>query len=443
MIVRIRLFKTILIASCLLGAVASSRVEGQPTLPAPNAFARLTQQELQLLLADVAEANPQVLERFKEDPGLKKAQLDNLRQLLAFASEAQRTLVRSNPQFVAELENIRAEVIAVNYDRHLHKGKAQPSFGSITPAAMTAYWGDNVGSRLTAETKAQRKAGFEKFLTAKVHFLKGDDPALKDKEPTPEEVAQARDVYAKIRIYSDEYAKNASRLPLTFRQKVDLQVKLQQAQFLAREYAEKLHNEVAATDAEIGEYLKSHPELDPATKRAKAEKVLARAKSGEDFAALANEFSEDPGNKNQQNEPQGGLYADVSRGTMLPEFELAALALTPGQIAPQVVETDFGFHIIKLERKGEAPAGTYDVRHILVATAVPDPSNPSGRPLPLKEYARKEIESEKEQKIIDRVVAANKISVPEDFVVPSPEVKPAPATPATPKRATRRPRKRT
>ena len=442
---RIRFLKTILIASCLLGAVAGSRVDGQPpraTTPLqPSAFTRLTQQEIQLVLADVAEVNPQVLDRFKDDPELRKMQLANLRQLLALASEAQKTLLPNNPQFAAELENIRAEVTAVNYDRHLNKGKdAQSSFASITPAAVTAYWGDDIGSRLTAGTKAQRKAGFEKFLSTKVYFLKGNDAALKDKELTTEEVAQARELYAKMRIYSDEYERNAARLPASFRQKVELQVKLQQAQFLARMYSEKLHRQIAATDAEIAEYVKSHPELDPAAKRAKAEKILARAKSGEDFATLANEFSEDPGNNNQKNEPQGGLYADVGRGVMVPPFEAAALALMPGQIAPQLVETDFGFHIIKLERKGEAPSGTYDVRHILIATAISDPANPGGRPLPLKDHARKEVEGEKEQKIIDRIVAANKISVPEDFVVPSTEAKPASATP---KSTTRRTRKRT
>jgi len=50
----------------------------------------------------------------------------------------------------------------------------------------------------------------------------------------------------------------------------------------------------------------------------------------------------------------------------MPEFEAAALALQEGQVSPELVETSYGFHIIKLERKLGKKAGsdaeTYDVR---------------------------------------------------------------------------------
>ncbi len=94
-------------------------------------------------------------------------------------------------------------------------------------------------------------------------------------------------------------------------------------------------------------YIAEHPELDPKDKKSKAEEVLQRAKSGEDFTKLAQEFSEDPGSKDK-----GGLYESVKPGQMLPEFEQAALALEPGQLAPSPVETQYGYHIIKLEKKG-------------------------------------------------------------------------------------------
>ena len=89
------------------------------------------------------------------------------------------------------------------------------------------------------------------------------------------------------------------------------------------------------------------------TKKAKAEEILKRAQDGEDFAKLADEFSEDPGNKTPDGKKKGGLYENVTKGKMVPEFEAAALALEPGQIAPNLVETQFGYHIIKLDRKGE------------------------------------------------------------------------------------------
>jgi parvulin-like peptidyl-prolyl isomerase len=72
-----------------------------------------------------------------------------------------------------------------------------------------------------------------------------------------------------------------------------------------------------------------------------ATNVLARARKGEDFAALAKEFSEDPGSKDK-----GGEYT-FPRGQMAPEFEAAAFSLQTNQIS-DIVTTTFGYHIIRL-----------------------------------------------------------------------------------------------
>jgi peptidyl-prolyl cis-trans isomerase D len=77
-------------------------------------------------------------------------------------------------------------------------------------------------------------------------------------------------------------------------------------------------------------------------KRAQAEKLLAEAKAGKDFANLARQFSED-----QASAVNGGDLGNFSRGTMVPAFEQAAFSLKPGELS-NLVETPFGFHIIKL-----------------------------------------------------------------------------------------------
>ena len=82
--------------------------------------------------------------------------------------------------------------------------------------------------------------------------------------------------------------------------------------------------------------------------RKKMDGILARAKKGEDFAALAKEFTEDSGSKET-----GGLYEDFARGKMVKPFEDAAFSIPPGQISG-VVETEYGFHVLKVEgRKKE------------------------------------------------------------------------------------------
>ncbi len=83
--------------------------------------------------------------------------------------------------------------------------------------------------------------------------------------------------------------------------------------------------------------------------KAKADEILKRVKAGEDFAALAKEYSEDDSNK-----LKGGDLDYFSRGTMVPEFEQAAFAMKPGEISNEPVKTSYGFHIIKLVDRKEA-----------------------------------------------------------------------------------------
>jgi hypothetical protein len=197
-------------------------------------------------------------------------------------------------------------------------------------------------------------------------------------------------------------------------------------------FSEKLAERTKVTDEEVDKYIAEHPEFDTSEKQAKAQEILARAQAGEDFAALANEFSEDPGNQaGPDAQPRGGLYEDVRLGQMVKPFEEAALAVEPGQVVPNLVESDFGYHIIKLEAKNAAPEGadqqgagttaageTYDVRHILISTGYKDPENPLGRETPVKVYVRNKLEEEREKQTIDEIVAKNNIQVPEDFDVP-------------------------
>ena len=75
--------------------------------------------------------------------------------------------------------------------------------------------------------------------------------------------------------------------------------------------------------------------------RSRIEDVLRRARAGQDFAALAREFSDEPGAASS-----GGSLGTFGHGAMVPPFERAAFALSVGQIS-DIVETPFGYHVIR------------------------------------------------------------------------------------------------
>ncbi|HJV35145.1 peptidylprolyl isomerase [Geomonas sp.] len=85
----------------------------------------------------------------------------------------------------------------------------------------------------------------------------------------------------------------------------------------------------------------------------KADAVLKRVKGGEDFAAIAKAESSCP------SAAQGGDLGDFTRGQMVSAFETTAFTLKPGQIS-EVVETQFGYHIIKVTEKHEASTDKYE-----------------------------------------------------------------------------------
>jgi peptidyl-prolyl cis-trans isomerase C len=94
-----------------------------------------------------------------------------------------------------------------------------------------------------------------------------------------------------------------------------------------------------------------------------AKEVIALLKEGADFAELAKNKSTGPSG------PNGGSLGKFGRGQMVPAFENAAFALENGKITPKPVQTQFGWHVIKVESKEIAPAPTIEVmREQLVQT---------------------------------------------------------------------------
>ena len=352
-------------------------------------------------MALIAEDQPpQFRSRLATDAAARKSFADDLRKLLAVAEEARAKGIGNKPEVKRQLDLVRSVVVAENYFKSQGMGANGPN---ISEQEVEDFFKQPVN---------QKK--FDQFIDD----AKAKNPQLAGGQQIPEEqLKQVKRQLGQVLIGEQR----AVAVGADKKREVDLQVKLEQARILAQNYAQdELAAKMKATDKEVDDYLAQHPELDTKPNRSKAEEVLKRAKAGEDFTKLAKEFSTEPGAKEK-----GGDLGWFGHGQMVPEFEQAAFALKPGEIS-DLVETKFGYHIIKLDdRKTENKDGKSEeqvkARHILIGAAGGEGDNPFAPPKTGKEKARAAVEQEKQKKVLDEILSRSHVSVAENFNVKAPE----------------------
>ena len=95
---------------------------------------------------------------------------------------------------------------------------------------------------------------------------------------------------------------------------------------------------------------KAPAQLDTIRVYEEALEIIAEVKSGTDFAQLADQFTEDPGNQVTPDSGRGGNLGWFGKGQMVPSFEEAAFAADEGDIVGPVLSR-FGYHVIKIHQK--------------------------------------------------------------------------------------------
>jgi len=218
------------------------------------------------------------------------------------------SMVQDDPRAKQLLRQILDNLI----DRELLLQEAKSSKASVAPQEIDAELQKLV-------ERFPSKEAFEQALSSQNFTLEGVKKDIQDQLLRQQVVK--KEILDKVNVRPDQfqpfYEKNKDKY-------------IEEEQVHARHILIKVSQDTNAADEEKF--------------KKKATDVLKRAKKGEDFAALAKQFSEDGSRES------GGDLGFFARGRMVGPFEEAAFALKPGQMS-DLVRTQFGYHIIKVEER--------------------------------------------------------------------------------------------
>jgi parvulin-like peptidyl-prolyl isomerase len=399
--------RKILLATLFALFVAAQAQAQQPRAgaTAPPAASIQVNADDMALVVEGLDLPPEAVAKLAGDPRERKNFARDIRQMLAASEEAKSLGYAARPELKLQMELARAFVIAEAY----FKRKQQAGVTSneqIVPQA-------EIDALLSEPAQQQQFADF-------VEDYRQNGPN-RGAPITDEQRQQLAEHYGRVMVA----ARDGIAEGIAAERKTRLAIMLQQARLLAGAYSKEVQPRLNTTDAEVDAYVAAHPEYDTKAARAKAEDLLKRVRAGEDFAALAKEFSDDPGSK-----AQGGDLGWFGRGQMIKEFEDAAFALKQGEVSG-LVESPFGYHIIKVEEHRRQMTNDNVVveqvhaRHILVLYnhAPRDPDSPPGPP---RERARAAVVDEKRNRLFEELAARHNVRVAEDYKVgPSADAPPS------------------
>jgi parvulin-like peptidyl-prolyl isomerase len=343
--------------------------------PAP---VKLTARDMEILVNEALD--PSQRQMISSSDEQRKELSKQVKQILALAYEAEKRGLGDRPQVESEIKIRTDQALGMAYR------KKNPGV-QVSDAEVTTY--------LQAHPKE-----FDEFLE--------ENPQFKKMAAQADE--QIKREFGKIRLMA-ERARNDG---LDKEEGTKLMLLLQRSQALAGAYLielqkpeiEQYYNEHKAELNQVRArhiLIKSDPQDLGETPggreeaRKKAQTILERVRKGEDFASLAREHSDDEVSKTD-----GGDLGFFGRGSMVPQFEQAVFGLAPGEVS-DLVETQYGFHIIKVEEQRE-----------------PSLDDPEFQDQIVMKLDRAGLE-----KKIDEIAAASQVEVAEDFKVEAPPAAPA------------------
>lgn len=365
------------------------KASARPVANTPRAAVSLNAADMALVVNGL-EFDARGRERLAASADERRNFARDIRRMLAAAEEAKAAGYLARPELKLQTELARAFVIAQAYFKQRQAAGASAPEQVVTDAEIDAFF-----------KEAAVPAQFEAFVQdySKNSSLGG--------RPVPEELRKGlRGHYGRVMVAM----RKAVAAGLDRDRQTQLAVLLQQARLLAGAYAQETTARFKATDAEVDAYIAAHPELDTKAERAKLEGILARVRAGEEFTKLADEFTEDPSGKGR-----GGDLGWFGRGVMVKPFEDAAFALKPGETSG-VIETQFGFHVVKVdERRAQGAGEEVRARHILIQYR--KGARRPNSPMSPREQASVAVEEQKRNTALDEAAARRRVQVAEEFLI--------------------------
>jgi peptidyl-prolyl cis-trans isomerase C len=400
----------VIVVVAVVAALALGGLWAQNSSSSSKAI-KLSGHDMGLIVGD--NVPPEQQQQFESDPEQKKQVAKRIKQVLAVGQFAEAEGYARRPDVQLQVALQQDLVLAGAYNKK--------------------FPNENASDEDIAAFYAANPSEFDNFISSNPRFQQAQGPQRES----------LKKQYGEIKVLSTRARKEG------FDQEEAMKLKLlvQRFQVLAGAYVNELqkNSDKLVTDADVEGYYNEHPQefeevharhilistappdqptdmgdkgkkdadkkpktVNKEEARQKAQSLLDRIRKGEDFVKLANEYSEEPGAKSR-----GGDLGYFAKDAMVPQFSNVAFALKPGDVS-DIVETEFGYHIIKVEDHRTAPLTDDKVRQQIVG-----------------KLKQKKIEDK-----IEEITNQSNVEVAEDFSINAPApnqsaipgASPAPAT---------------
>ena len=318
-----------------------------------NAYQNIRRQQEQMYSQGGGEVSPQILAFFRQQAiqGLVDQEL-MLREakkagITVSDEEASKQIMqyeflKRNGQFVGMQEYERIVDAAFRMDVKSFENAVQEDI-------MVSKFYEVLTAGMLVSEKEIEDQYRKQNLTAKIDFVKFEvAPKLKDVQPTTEELRAYYDSHK-----NDFQTGEQRKVQYLWISHQSEKNKVQISEPKLREFYDQNKARFSKPEQVKARHILLKTEgKDEAAVLQQAQELVTKLRGGADFAALAAEYSDDPGSKEK-----GGDLGFFGRGSMVAEFEKAAFTLQPNQISDPV-KTQFGYHII--QTLGKQPAYQMD-----------------------------------------------------------------------------------